>query len=325
VTIRPATEADHDRLRELWSAFQEEVGGPPFLRESWEDAWNDLRRHIGDGLAFVAESDGSAKGFVFATIPRETPDLGHVTDLYVVPEARRGGVARALMAQMTAALRERRVGHVGLDVRADNAPARSFYDALGFVEEERFLATSVATVVERLALPERERRSFGSTHVQTDDETSVERAVRQFLPRLGGSPDTEVTPPRNGWITVYDKLCDRDRTAHRRFGAELSDRLGVPAVALRLEDDAVVRFYLFERGRMVDEYLSVPTYFGEVSKADELSLAANPTLVARLTGADPADVRGVVRTASSTADLPPARELLGQVAAVLGVETTIER
>jgi hypothetical protein len=248
-----------------------------------------------------------------------------VTDLYVEPSSRRHGVGRALMRQITRVLRERGVGHVGLDVRVDNAPARAFYDGLGFVEEERFLATSVATVEDRLAQPGRERRSVGSTHVQTDDETSVERAVRQFLPRLGGSRATEVTSARNGWITVYDELCDRDRAAHRRFGGELSDRLGVPSVALRLEEDAVVRFYLFERGRMVDEYLSVPTYYGEVNKADELSLAANPTLVARLTGADPAEVRSAARTASTPGELPPARELYARIAAMMGLESTIER
>ena len=325
MTIRSATDADHDRLQELWTAFQAEVGGPPFLRETWDDAWADLSKHVADGLAFVSEENGAVTGFVFATVPRETPDLGHVTDLYVDPSARRRGVARALMGRITDALRERGVGHVGLDVRVDNAAARAFYDSLGFVEEERFLATSVATVQQRLGEPPREKRSLGSTHVQTDDEVSVERAVRQFLPRLGGSARTEVTPPRNGWITVYDDRCDRDRAAHRRFGAELSERLGVPVVALRLEDSAVVRFYLFERGRMVDEYLSVPTYYGEVSKADELSLAANATLVSRLTGADPATVRAVVRTAASTADLPPAPELLTQVATALGLETTIER
>ena len=48
---------------------------------------------------------------------------------------------------------------------------------------------------------------------------------------------------------------------------------------------------------MVDEYLSVPTYYGELAKGDELALAANPTLVARLTGADREDVRRVARTA----------------------------
>ena len=70
-----------------------------------------------------------------------------------------------------------------------------------------------------------------------------------------------------------------------------------------------MRFRLYERGRMVDEYLSVPTFYGELPKGDELALAANPTLVARLTGADRDEVRRVARTAESPADLPPAAEL----------------
>ena len=52
---------------------------------------------------------------------------------------------------------------------------------------------------------------------------------------------------------------------------------------------------------MVDEYLSVPTHYGELPKGDELALAANPTLVARLTGADPREVRRVARNAPSRA------------------------
>ena len=109
------------------------------------------------------------------------------------------------------------------------------------------------------------------------------------------------------------------------MASELSDRLGAVVVALRLEEDAVVRFLLFERGRMVDEYLSVPTYYGDVNKADEVSLAANSTLVSRLTGADPAHVRAVARVASSPSDLPPARELADQIAELLGLEARLER
>jgi hypothetical protein len=96
-------------------------------------------------------------------------------------------------------------------------------------------------------------------------------------------------------------------------------------VALALEEESVVRFLLYDRGRMVDEYLSVPTYYGDLSKADELSLAANSTLVARLTGADPMRVRAVARTASSPADLPPARELLAELAAAMGLTVTLDR
>jgi len=58
-----------------------------------------------------------------------------------------------------------------------------------------------------------------------------------------------------------------------------------------------VRFRLFERGRMVDEYLSVPTYYGVLPKGDELAFAANPTLVSRLTGAERDDAVGVPRGA----------------------------
>jgi hypothetical protein len=76
---------------------------------------------------------------------------------------------------------------------------------------------------------------------------------------------------------------------------------------------------------MVDEYLSVPSYYGELNKADELSLAANPTLVARLTGADPTRVRAVARVASSPSELPPARELLAELASVMNLEARIER
>ena len=47
---------------------------------------------------------------------------------------------------------------------------------------------------------------------------------------------------------------------------------------------------------MVDEYLSVPGFYGGLDRADELALEANPTLVARLTGAERDEVRRVART-----------------------------
>ena len=99
---------------------------------------------------------------------------------------------------------------------------------------------------------------------------------------------------------------------------ELSFTTGV-SVALSLEAGAVVRYVLFDRGSMVDEYLSVPEYFGALPPGDVISLGANPTVVARLTNADPARVRAVARTAASPTELPPAQELYEQIAAVLGV------
>jgi ribosomal protein S18 acetylase RimI-like enzyme len=324
VSIRPATESDRDTLRALWEAFQTELDTPAFLRGEWERTWEKLGRSIRDGLAFVSEEDGRATGFVAATVADGHPDLCHVTDLYVAPEARRRGVGRGLLGALLEETGGRGVGHVGIDVSVDNAPAISLYRRLGFVDAERFMAAPVARVAERIGESARPP-SFASTHVQTDDEAGVERALAQFLPRLGRSAWSEVTPPSNGWVAVTAELCDRDRSAQRRLGAELSERMGVPVVALALEEEAVVRFLLFERGRMVDEYLSVPTYYGQLNRADELALAANSTLVARLTGADPARVRAVARTASSPGELPPARELLAQIAELMKLEARIER
>jgi hypothetical protein len=81
-----------------------------------------------------------------------------------------------------------------------------------------------------------------------------------------------------------------------------------------------VKYTLYDRGSAVDEYASVPEYRGPLPPGDVIALGANPTVVARLTGADPARVREVARTAASPSDLPPAVELHEQIAALMGVQ-----
>ena len=189
----------------------------------------------------------------------------------------------------------------------------------GFSEQARVLEASVASLEQRLASDK--APSYGSVHVQTDDLDGVVRAVRQFVPRMpGGSKGSVVAPPRNGWIGVYDELTDRNPEMLRRLARELSDRMGAVVLLLGVEEGQVVRFVLLERGRTMDEYLSVPQYYGEVPPGDVISLAANPTVVARLTGADPAEVRRVIVNGKSPEELPPADELAGAVGSLLGVE-----
>ena len=164
-----------------------------------------------------------------------------------------------------------------------------------------------------------EEPSFGTVYVQTDDEAAVERAVRQFIPRLGRSARTDVSPPRNGWIAIDDELCSREPSLLRRLAQELSDRTGAVVLSLGVEAGAVVRYVLYDRGRVADEYASVPEYNGPLPPGDVVALAANPTVVARLTGADPARVRAVARTAATPSELPPARDLHDRLAELLGV------
>jgi hypothetical protein len=91
-------------------------------------------------------------------------------------------------------------------------------------------------------------------------------------------------------------------------------------IALSFEVDEVVRLVALDRGGIVDEYLSVPEFYGQLPPGDVIGLAANPTVLARLTGADPSAVKGIARTAASAAELPPPRELLAGIAGVLGLE-----
>ena len=81
-----------------------------------------------------------------------------------------------------------------------------------------------------------------------------------------------------------------------------------------------MRYVLWDRGGVADEYASVPEYFGELPPGDVVALGANPTVAHRLTGADPGQIRAIARTASSPEELPPPDELHAQLASVLGVQ-----
>ena len=223
------------------------------------------------------------------------------------------------MREVLGAFRELGIEDFDLDVQASNHVARSLYARWGLKDVVVVMTGSVGALEERLGT--QEAASFGSIHIQSDDLSAVEQAVRQFVPRLpGGSRGSVVAPPRGGWIAVYDDVCDRNPEMLRRLARELSDRMGAVTLLLGVEREELVRMILFERGRIVDEYLSVPEFYGPLPPGDVVGLAANPTVVARLTGADPEEVRRVAHTAPSPADLPPARELLSEFAAVMRVD-----
>jgi hypothetical protein len=180
------------------------------------------------------------------------------------------------------------------------------------------LAAPAGELVERLSRGE-EGPTFGTVHVQTDDEGAVTRAVEKVMPRLGHNEETSVSVAEHGWVRVRTELTDREPALLRRLARELSYTSGGVVLAMGVEDGAVVHYTLYDRGGAVDEYVSVPEYHGELPPGDVIALGANPTVVARLTGANPTRVREVARTAASPAELPPALELYGQIASVMGV------
>jgi GNAT superfamily N-acetyltransferase len=309
MTIRHATDDDRATLRRLWEQWQAESDAPPWADTSWEANEPELDRALAANGLFLAEENGGAVGFVSSWLEDHVARIG---DLYVTRAARRGGTGGALVEAVIENLRARGATHLLLGA---NLESLGFYEKLGFREESRNLVLELQ-VREVGAGP-----SFGAIHVQTDDVAAVERAVQQFVPRLPGrSTGSTVSPPRGGWIAVYDDVCDRDPSMLRRLAKELSERLGAVVLSLGVEHAEVVRFVLLEAGRVVDEYLSVPEYYGALPPGDVIALAANPRVVARLTGADPAVIRAVAKTAASPAELPPAQELLESLAEAIGLE-----
>jgi ribosomal protein S18 acetylase RimI-like enzyme len=315
--VRPATEADREILRELWHEFMDEVNEPEYWRGSWDEAWAGMSGCIADHVALIAEEDGQVVGYELARM--DQPRIGYVSDLYVRPQARRRGIAKALLALAAGELRGRGAEYVTLNVNLDNQGARTVYRRLGFREESVDLIAAIDPLSARVAVREA-GPTFGSAHVQTDDQGAIARAVARFVPRLSASRATVVAPVRNGWVAVYDEVADREPTALRQLGAELSNVTGAVVVAVGVEEERVVRYVAFDRGQIVDEYVSVPEYYGPLPPGEVVALRANPTVMSRLVGADAEALRRVARIAASPAELPPTNELLGELARVLGLE-----
>ena len=93
--------------------------------------WSEsmLREELGKGIFLVAERGGQAVGYVGC---QTVLDEGYITNVAVSPDARRQGIARALIAKLTDEARAAGLAFVTLEVRASNAPAIALYEGAGF-------------------------------------------------------------------------------------------------------------------------------------------------------------------------------------------------
>lgn len=94
--------------------------------------WSEkmLREELGKGIFLVAERDGQAVGYVGC---QTVLDEGYITNVAVSPDCRRQGIARTLIAELTAQARTAELTFVTLEARASNAPAIALYEGAGFV------------------------------------------------------------------------------------------------------------------------------------------------------------------------------------------------
>jgi ribosomal protein S18 acetylase RimI-like enzyme len=307
VTVRDATEADFPVLEELVSEYLDEHWARPYPAPP-------PGPYLGEGRIVVAESDGEIVGMAKGEL---RDGLGHVSLVYLKRDARGKGGGRELLRELVTHFRGEGVEHVSLNVELPNDEALAYWRRLGFTDYRRSLLTDLDSLSQRLEGGE--APSTGSVHVQNDDLSAVEEAVARWVPRVVRSPRTIIGPATNGWIGVYDDAAAAQPEQLRRLASELSYVTGGVVVALAIERGDVLRLVAFERGQMMDEYLSVPEYYGALPPGDAMALRANPTLLGRLTGAQPAVIRAVARTAGSPGELPAPAEQLAELAEALGV------
>ena len=125
-TIVPMTAAHLEQVAEI-------------ERACFADPWSVkmLADHLdspgGCGLAALGES-GEVLGYGGALT---VVDEGYITNVAVRPEARRRGVASALLAGLDQLAAERKLAFLTLEVRESNDAARALYTACGYREAGR--------------------------------------------------------------------------------------------------------------------------------------------------------------------------------------------
>ncbi|MCG8590024.1 MAG: GNAT family N-acetyltransferase [Proteobacteria bacterium] len=140
---RPALPRELDRIAELWCALSgHHASFDPLyrLRPGAIDAVRELlRAQLRDPAhqIFVCDRGGDLLGFCIARIDRAPPiqeeELrAEITDVWVRPDARRGGVGRRLAEAAFAWVRAHSVARIEVRVAVENELGQAFWRGLGF-------------------------------------------------------------------------------------------------------------------------------------------------------------------------------------------------
>ena len=145
IIIRPARASDHAALVEQYLGLNlhedpithDRVTDRAGAEESLAAAEAWVRKT--NGVVLVAEVNGRVVGHLFLTfeesppfVRRELRAYAYIAELFVRAEARRLGVARALLAAAERIARERGVSRILVSALAGNIPAETTYERAGF-------------------------------------------------------------------------------------------------------------------------------------------------------------------------------------------------
>ena len=135
-TITRAGPADLDALALLFDGYRRFYGQPSDVAAARD--WLRSRLRVGESVVLVAKRGDAAVGFVqlypmFSSVRLARTWI--LNDLFVADDARRQGVARALLDAAARFARDDGAVGIALETTRDNAQARALYRAAGWNED----------------------------------------------------------------------------------------------------------------------------------------------------------------------------------------------
>ena len=144
ITIRRARQDDLDNLAVLFDLYRQfyECPSDPDAAKRWLQHNMEAQRSI----IFTADTGSELLGLTQLYPALCSVDLVEyyvLYDLYVLEDARRQGVARALMNAASHWAREQGAARLDLETARDNAAGQALYRDLGYTLDEIFLKFSL--------------------------------------------------------------------------------------------------------------------------------------------------------------------------------------
>jgi len=142
--IRPATSADVEAVLPMVAAIcnmHERLDPPRYAmlpdvvdRYRW---WLPKRAEDPRSVFLVADTSPGLAGFLIATVEQNIPiyqlkKFGFIHDVWVDPQHRRSGIARALVEEAANRFRAMGITQLRLETAAANEHARDLFTACGF-------------------------------------------------------------------------------------------------------------------------------------------------------------------------------------------------
>ena len=134
--IRRAGPQDLDALAILFDGYRRFYGQDSDISGARD--WLRSRLRLGESVVFVAASADALVGFtqlypMYSSVRMARTWI--LNDLFVAENARRGGVARALLDVAARFAQDEGAAGISLETTRDNAPARALYLAAGWSED----------------------------------------------------------------------------------------------------------------------------------------------------------------------------------------------